>query len=126
MPAFAEVTYGVPPEQVIGSSDKLKFEMRDGQPTLSKFPEIELVNDNVEKPAAIQKLIGRRPIAAFGNPTVTLRCCSGLPPGRVRASRYSFTTTAQFENLPMIAPRPSGNSTRHSMRPMRRVGQLSI
>ena len=67
MRAFAEVTYGVPPEQVIGSSGKLKFEMRDGQPTLSKLPEIELVNDNVEKPAAIQKFIGRRPIAAFGN-----------------------------------------------------------
>jgi phosphoglycolate phosphatase-like HAD superfamily hydrolase len=67
MRAFAEVTYGVPPEQVIGSSGKLKFEMRDGQPVLSKLPEIELVNDNVEKPAAIQKFIGRRPIAAFGN-----------------------------------------------------------
>jgi phosphoglycolate phosphatase-like HAD superfamily hydrolase len=67
MRAFAEVTYGVPPEQVIGSSGKLKFEMRDGVPVLSKLPEIELVNDNVEKPAAIQKFIGRRPIAAFGN-----------------------------------------------------------
>jgi hypothetical protein len=52
---------------VIGSSGKLKLEMRDGQPTLTKLPEIELVNDNVEKPAAIQKFIGRRPIAAFGN-----------------------------------------------------------
>jgi phosphoglycolate phosphatase-like HAD superfamily hydrolase len=67
MRAFAEVTYGVPQEQVIGSSGKLKFEMRDGLPVLSKLPEIELVNDNVEKPAAIQKFIGRRPIAAFGN-----------------------------------------------------------
>jgi phosphoglycolate phosphatase-like HAD superfamily hydrolase len=67
MRAFAEVTYGVPPEQVIGSSGKLKFEMRDGLPVLSKLPEIELVNDNVEKPGAIQKFIGRRPIAAFGN-----------------------------------------------------------
>jgi hypothetical protein len=67
MRAFAEVTYGVPPEQVIGSSGRLKFEMRDGQPVLSKLPEIELINDNVEKPAAIQKFIGRRPIAAFGN-----------------------------------------------------------
>jgi phosphoglycolate phosphatase-like HAD superfamily hydrolase len=67
MRAFAEVTYGVPPEQVIGSSGKLKFEMRNGQPVLSKLPEIDLVNDNVEKPAAIQKFIGRRPIASFGN-----------------------------------------------------------
>jgi haloacid dehalogenase-like hydrolase len=67
MRAFAELTYGVPPEQVIGSSGKLKFEMRDGAPVLSKLPEIELINDNLEKPAAIQKYIGRRPIASFGN-----------------------------------------------------------
>jgi phosphoglycolate phosphatase-like HAD superfamily hydrolase len=67
MRAFAEITYGVPPEQVIGSSGKLKFEIRDGEPVLSKLPEIELINDNVEKPSAIQKYIGRRPIAAFGN-----------------------------------------------------------
>ena len=67
MRGFAEITYGVPPEQIIGSSGKLKFEMRGHSPVLSKLPEIELVNDNVEKPAAIQKFIGRRPIAAFGN-----------------------------------------------------------
>jgi hypothetical protein len=67
MRGFAEITYGVPPEQIIGSSGKLKFEMRGSSPVPSKLPEIELVNDNVEKPAAIQKFIGRRPIAAFGN-----------------------------------------------------------
>jgi hypothetical protein len=64
---FAEITYGVPPEQVIGSSGKLKFEVRDGQPVLVKLPKIEVVDDSVEKPAAIQKHIGRRPIASFGN-----------------------------------------------------------
>jgi phosphoglycolate phosphatase-like HAD superfamily hydrolase len=67
MRAFAEMTYGVPPEQVIGSSGKLKFEMRNGKPVLIKLPEIDFINDNVGKPAAIQKHIGRRPIAAFGN-----------------------------------------------------------
>jgi hypothetical protein len=65
--AFAEITYGVPPEQVIGSSGKLMFEMRDGKPVLTKLPEIDFVNDNAGKPAAIQKQIGRRPIASFGN-----------------------------------------------------------
>jgi phosphoglycolate phosphatase-like HAD superfamily hydrolase len=65
--AFAEMTYGVPPEQVIGSSGKLKFEMRNGTPVLIKIPEIDFINDNVGKPAAIQKHIGRRPIASFGN-----------------------------------------------------------
>jgi phosphoserine phosphatase len=67
MRAFAEVTYGVPPEQVIGSSGKLKFEMRDGGPVLAKLADIVLIDDNVEKPCAIQHHIGRRPIAAFGN-----------------------------------------------------------
>ena len=67
MRAFAEKTYGVPPEQVIGSSGKLKFEMRNGEPVLIKLPELDFVNDNVGKPAAIQKHIGRRPIASFGN-----------------------------------------------------------
>src|SRR5271165_4775353 len=67
MRAFAEITYGVPPEQVIGSSGKLKYEIRDGNPVLIKLPEMDPLNDNVEKPAAIQKHIGRRPIASFGN-----------------------------------------------------------
>jgi phosphoglycolate phosphatase-like HAD superfamily hydrolase len=67
MRAFAEKTYGIPPEQVIGSSGKLKFELRDGKPVLVKLPEIEFVDDNVDKPVAIQKFIGRRPILAFGN-----------------------------------------------------------
>jgi len=67
MRAFAEIVYGIPPEQVIGSSGKQQFEMRDGIPVLFKLQEIDLVNDNSEKPAAIQKHIGRRPIAAFGN-----------------------------------------------------------
>jgi phosphoglycolate phosphatase-like HAD superfamily hydrolase len=67
MRAFAEIAYGVPPEQVIGSSGKLKFEMRDDVPVLTKLGDIALVDDNVEKPCAIQNHIGRRPIAAFGN-----------------------------------------------------------
>jgi phosphoglycolate phosphatase-like HAD superfamily hydrolase len=67
MRTFAETTYGVPPEQVIGSSGKLGFEIRDGSPVLVKLLEIEFVNDSAGKPVAIQKHIGRRPIAAFGN-----------------------------------------------------------
>lgn len=67
MRAFAEITYGVPPEQVIGSSGKLQFEMRDGGPVITKVSELALFDDNAEKPCAIQNHIGRRPIAAFGN-----------------------------------------------------------
>jgi len=59
--------YGIPPEQVIGSQGKLRFEMRDGKPVLVKLPQVDLVDDKVGKPVGIQKHIGRRPLAAFGN-----------------------------------------------------------
>jgi phosphoglycolate phosphatase-like HAD superfamily hydrolase len=65
--AFAEEVYGIPPEQVIGSSLKTKFEMRDGKPVLVKQPDLFFFDDGPGKPSAIQHHIGRRPIAAFGN-----------------------------------------------------------
>jgi hypothetical protein len=67
MRPWAERVYGIPPEQVVGSSGKLKLEMRDGQPVLVKLPEIELIDDGPGKPAGIQSHIGRRPVMAFGN-----------------------------------------------------------
>jgi hypothetical protein len=67
MRAWAERVYGVPPEQVVGSSGKLRFEMRGGKPVLVKLAEIDLVDDREGKPVGIQRHIGRRPIAAFGN-----------------------------------------------------------
>jgi phosphoglycolate phosphatase-like HAD superfamily hydrolase len=67
MRVFSERVYGIPPEQVIGSSGKLKFELRAGKPVLVKLPEIDFVDDKEGKPVGIQKHIGRRPIAAFGN-----------------------------------------------------------
>jgi len=65
--AFAERVYGIPPEQVVGSTGKLKFELRDGRPVLVKLPEIDFIDDGPGKPAGIHKFIGRRPIMAFGN-----------------------------------------------------------
>jgi phosphoserine phosphatase len=67
MRAFAERVYGVPPEQVVGSSGKLNFELRDGKPILMKRPELNFIDDKAGKPVGIQMHIGRRPIAAFGN-----------------------------------------------------------
>jgi hypothetical protein len=67
MRAWAERVYGVPPEQVIGSSAKTKFEMRDGQPVLMRLPELNFVDDKSGKPVGINQHIGRRPIMAFGN-----------------------------------------------------------
>ena len=67
MRAFAERVYGIPPEQVIGSTGKLQFEMRDGKPVLVRLPALDFFDDKEGKPIAIQRHIGRRPIAAFGN-----------------------------------------------------------
>jgi phosphoserine phosphatase len=67
MRVFSEQAYGIPPEQVIGSTGKLKFELRDGKPVLVKLPEINFVDDKDGKPIGIQTHIGRRSIAAFGN-----------------------------------------------------------
>ena len=67
MRVFSEQVYGIPPEQVIGSTGKLKFEPRDGTPVLVKLPEIDFIDDKAGKPVGIHKVIGRRPILAFGN-----------------------------------------------------------
>ncbi|MBC8128491.1 MAG: haloacid dehalogenase-like hydrolase [Gloeobacteraceae cyanobacterium ES-bin-144] len=67
MRPWTEKTYGIPPEQVVGSSGGLKYEIRDGKPVLIKLPEIVLNDDKDGKPIGIQRHIGRRPIAAFGN-----------------------------------------------------------
>ena len=67
MRPWAEQVYGIPPEQVVGSSIKLKYELRDGQPVLLRLPEIDFIDDHAGKPVGIHRFIGRRPIAAFGN-----------------------------------------------------------
>jgi len=67
MRPWSEQVYGIPPEQVIGSSIKTKFELRDGQPVLVRLPEMNFVDDGPGKPVGIQMHIGRRPVAAFGN-----------------------------------------------------------
>jgi phosphoserine phosphatase len=67
MRVFAERVYGVPPEQVIGSSIRTQYELRDGRPVIVRLPELEFLNDKAGKPLAIQRFIGRRPILAVGN-----------------------------------------------------------
>jgi phosphoserine phosphatase len=69
MRPWAEQTYGIPPEQVVGSSIKTKFEIRDGKPVLVRLPELNFNDDRDGKPVAINQHIGRRPIMAFGNST---------------------------------------------------------
>jgi phosphoserine phosphatase len=67
MRPWTERVYGIPPEQVVGSTGGLKYELRDGKPVIVKTPELVHNDDKAGKPVGIQRHIGRRPIAAFGN-----------------------------------------------------------
>jgi phosphoglycolate phosphatase-like HAD superfamily hydrolase len=67
MRCFTEETYGIPPQQIVGSSSKMRYEVRDGKPLLFRLPEVQFVDDKQGKPVGIEIFIGRRPIAAFGN-----------------------------------------------------------
>ena len=67
MRPWSERVYNIPPEQVIGSSIRTEFELRDGKPVLVRLPEIDFIDDKAGKPVGIHRHIGRRPIAAFGN-----------------------------------------------------------
>ncbi|MBK7973211.1 MAG: haloacid dehalogenase-like hydrolase [Deltaproteobacteria bacterium] len=67
MRPWTEQVYGIPPEQVVGSSVKTKFELRDGKPVIVRLPELNFNDDKAAKPIGILEHIGRRPIAAFGN-----------------------------------------------------------
>jgi len=68
MRVFAEKSYGIPPEQVVGSSGVVKYQLgADGNPELVKEPKIEFVDDGPGKPVGINRFIGRRPIIAVGN-----------------------------------------------------------
>jgi hypothetical protein len=67
MRPWAEKVYGIPPEQVVGSSAKTKFELRDGKPVIVRLQELNFIDDKDGKPVGINQHIGRRPIAAIGN-----------------------------------------------------------
>jgi phosphoglycolate phosphatase-like HAD superfamily hydrolase len=67
MRPITEEAYGIPPQQVVGSSVVAEFQVKDGKPTLVRMPKIDFVNDKAGKPVGIYQHIGRRPILAFGN-----------------------------------------------------------
>jgi haloacid dehalogenase-like hydrolase len=67
MRPWVERVYGIPPEQVVGSRIKVKYELRNGSPVLLRLPEIDLIDDKAGKPVGIHQVIGRRPTIAFGN-----------------------------------------------------------
>jgi len=67
MRPWTEKVYGIPPEQVVGSSGVVKYELRDGKSVLVKEPKVEFIDDGPGKPVGINRFIGRRPVLAFGN-----------------------------------------------------------
>ena len=95
-PAVGGRVYGIPPEQVVGSRGKTRFEMRDGSPVLGKLPEIDLVDDGGQAgghPAGI----GRRPTSRSATPTATSRCSVDDDRARARLGVLVHHTDAQRE-----------------------------
>ncbi len=99
MRPWTEKVYGIPPEQVIGSSIKMKYEIRDdGKPVLTRLPELNFIDDKEGKPIAIQMYIGRRPIAAFGNSDGDLQMLQWTAAGKgTRLCIYVHHTDATRE-----------------------------
>ncbi|MFC1857481.1 HAD family hydrolase [Thermodesulfobacteriota bacterium] len=98
MRPWSEKVYGIPPEQVIGSSIKVKFEMREGTPVLVRLPELNFYDDKEGKPVAIHQQIGRRPIAAFGNSDGDLQMLQWTTAGKgPRFALYVHHTDAERE-----------------------------
>jgi phosphoserine phosphatase len=95
---WAEEMYGIPPEQVIGSSIKTKFEFKDGKPVIVRLPELDFIDDKEGKPIAINKFIGKRPIAAFGNSDGDLQMLQWTAAGDgARFMMYVHHTDAERE-----------------------------
>jgi hypothetical protein len=98
MRPWVERVYGVPPEQVVGSSIKTKFDMRDGKPVLVRLPELNFIDDKDGKPLGINMHIGRRPVAAFGNSDGDLQMLQWTTAGQgPRFALYVHHTDAERE-----------------------------
>jgi phosphoglycolate phosphatase-like HAD superfamily hydrolase len=98
MRPWVEKTYGIPPEKVIGSRAKLKFELRDDKPVLVKLAEVDFIDDGPGKPVAIQQKIGRQPIMAFGNSDGDLQMLQWTcPPSAFRFCLFVHHTDSDKE-----------------------------
>ena len=98
MRPWVEEVYGIPPEQVVGSSIKTEFQVEDGKPVLVRLPEINFIDDKEGKPVGINAHIGRRPIAAFGNSDGDLQMLQWTTAGEgVRFALYVHHTDGERE-----------------------------
>src|SRR5947207_2725637 len=101
---YAEATYGIPPEQVVGSAGETKYGYeKDGKPFLTKEPKMLLNDNNAGKPEGIHLMIGRRPYAAFGNTSGDQQMLEYTKAGS--GSRCSCCTTMRNANTPTAQPK---------------------
>jgi len=114
MRVFAERVYGIPPEQIVGSSGKLDFELRDGKPVLMNLPELNFNDDKGGKPVGIQMHIGRRPIFAFGNSDGDLQMLQWTTAGSgaLRRSGAPHRRGARMGLRPQLPDRPPRQGAR--------------
>jgi phosphoglycolate phosphatase-like HAD superfamily hydrolase len=113
MRVWAEDAYGIPPDQVIGSYGKARFELRDGKPVLLKEAGIELVDDKAGKPVGIHRFIGRQPIACFGNSDGDLEMLQWTTIGQSPSfGLIVHHTDAEREYAYDAAPKSSGKLVR--------------
>ena len=118
MRPWTEPVYGIPPQQVVGSSIKTRFQMRDGRPELFRLPQVNFIDDKAGKPVGINAHIGRRPIAAFGNSDGDLADAAMDDLGRrsapVRAHRASHRCRARVCLRSPLPLRPARSGARRS------------
>jgi phosphoserine phosphatase len=120
MRPWTEAVYGIPPEQVVGSSIQTRFEMRDGELVLTRLPKMDFINDKEGKPVSINTHIGRRPIAAFGNSDGDLQMLHWTTAGD--GARFALLIHHTDAEREWAYDRKSVNWTKHAMKPRRRVG----
>lgn len=103
MCVYSERVYGIPPEQAVGTAAGTKFGYdEDGKLFLTKEPKLLLNDNNAGKPEGTHLKIGRRPRAAFGNPTATGKCRNMSTPAMVRVGWCWCCTTTRNANTPPV------------------------
>ena len=122
---FADKTYGVPPEQVVGSTCVTEFQVWQASPVLMTLPNVDCVDDGPGKPVGINKFIGRRPIFAFGNSDGDKEMLEWTAAGDGLRFMGLSIIPMRTANGPTIANPMWAVSTRRSMKQMRKVGLSS-
>ncbi len=123
MRPWVEAVYGIPPEQVIGSSIRTKFEIRDGKPVLVRLPEINFIDDKDSKPVGINQHIGRRPLAAFGNSDGDLQMLQWTAAGKGKRLMVLVHHTDAIREWAYDKDGHVAGWTRHWLTQVKMVGQ---